>query len=98
MAQNALALGSALIPEARYAFLAQSRGTDALAHSFGWASLAEHECNFWLIGLFAAFQRPGSNLLTFLVAGCLVYLGTAAIYLPENAGSWGFTGGVAGLG
>ena len=93
----ALALGSALIPEGWFAFLAQSRGTDALAHSFGWASLAEHECNFWLIGLFAAFKRPGSTLLTFLVAGCLVYLGTAAIHLPGNAGSWGFAGGVIAI-
>jgi hypothetical protein len=93
----ALALGSALIPEAWFASLAQSKGTDALAHSFGWASLAEHECNFWLIGLFAAFKRPGSTLLTFLVAGCLVYLGTAAIYLHGNAGSWGFAGGVIAI-
>lgn len=93
----ALALGAALLSEAWRAFLAQIKGADALAHSLGWASLAEHECNFWLITLFAASRRPCSSLLAFLAAACLMYLGAASICLPSNAGSWGFAGGVIAI-
>jgi hypothetical protein len=93
----ALALGAAQLPEVWRAFQAQSKGADALARSFGWASLVEHECNFWLIALFAACRRPGSGLLAYLAAACLAYLGAAAICLPASAGSWGFAGGAIAI-
>jgi len=72
---------------------AQVRGADDLALSYGWASIVEHLCNLWLIALLAAFRQPGSTLLALLVAACLLYLGVAAIAVPDNPGSWGLAGG-----
>lgn len=39
----------------------------------------------------------GSTLLAVLVAACLLYLGVAAISVPDNAGSWGPLGGALAI-
>jgi hypothetical protein len=70
---------------------------DELALNYGWVSTVEHLMNLWLIALFAAFRQPGSTLLAVLVAACLLYLGVAAIFVPDNPGSWGLLGGAIAI-
>lgn len=53
--------------------------------------------NLLLIALFAAFRQPGSTLLAVLVMACLLYLGVAAIFVPDNPGSWGLLGGAIAI-
>ena len=89
--------GAVLLPDAWLALQAQVRGADELAQNYAWASAVEHLCNLWLITLLAAFRRPGSTLLALLVAACLLYLGVAAIAVPDNPGSWGLIGGAVAI-
>ncbi len=93
----AVLAGAFLLPDAWLALQAQVRGADDLALNYGWASIVEHLCNLWLIALLAAFRQPGSTLLAILVAACLLYLGVAAIAVPDNPGSWGLAGGAAAI-
>lgn len=44
-------------------------------------------------GLIAATNRPGSRCVGLLTAASLVYLGLAALRVPDHAGSWGTSGG-----
>jgi hypothetical protein len=93
----AAVLGAFLLPAAWRPSQAQVRGADELSLNFGWASLLEHLANLWLIALLAASRRPGANLLALLAAGCFLYLGVAAIAVPDNPGSWGLLGGAVAL-
>ena len=93
----AAVVGAFLLPDAWRALQAQVQGADELSLNFGWASLLEHLANLWLIALLAASRRPGANLLALLAAGCFLYLGVAAIAVPDNPGSWGLLGGAVAL-
>ena len=93
----ALVTGAFFVPEVWLALESQVRGADDLALNYGWASIVEHLCNLWLIALLAAFRQPGSTLLALLVAACLLYLGVAAIAVPDNPGSWGLAGGAIAI-
>ena len=93
----AVAVGIFFLPQVLRAFGAQVQGSDEVALHYGWASSVEHLCNLWLIALLAAFRRPGSTVLTILVAACLLYLGTAALAVPGNPGSWGLAGGAIAI-
>jgi hypothetical protein len=44
-------------------------------------------------GLIAATNRPGSRPTGLLAAASLVYLGLAALRVPDHTGSWGTSGG-----
>jgi len=93
----AVAVGVVLFPSLWRALQAQVAGADELALTYGWASTVEHLVNLWLMALLAASRRPGSTLLALLVAACLLYLGVAAIAVPGNPGSWGFSGGAIAI-
>jgi len=93
----ALVTGAFFVPEVWLALESQVRGADDLALNYGWASIVEHLCNLWLIALLAAFRQPGATLLALMVAACLLYLGVAAIAVPDNPGSWGLAGGAIAI-
>jgi hypothetical protein len=50
-----------------------------------------------LAGLLAATKRPGWNMLGCVAGIAFLYLGSAALFLVDYAGSWGTTGGVLGI-
>jgi hypothetical protein len=93
----AIVAGVLFVPSVSQALQAQVAGADELALNYGWASNVEHLCNLWLIALLAAFRQPGSTLLALLVEACLLYLGVAAIAVPDNPGSWGLAGGAIAI-
>jgi hypothetical protein len=93
----AAATAAFFIPRVWWALSAQLRGTDELALNYGWASLAEHLCNLWLIVFFSSFRHSGSRLLSLLVTFCFLFLGIAAIAVPANPGSWGLVGGMIAI-
>ena len=45
-------------------------------------------------GLLAAGRQPGAGALAALVGSAFLYLGVAALAIPDHDGSWGTTGGV----
>ena len=62
-----------------------------------WVSDVEH-ATFLLLALFlASTKRPGWQTLGILTGVVFMYLGVAALTLPNHAGSWGVTGGIAAL-
>lgn len=70
-------------------------GEHAIANQ--WISDVEHT-TFLLLAMFlASTKRPGWRILGILAATVLLYLGVAALVLPNHAGSWGVTGGIAAL-
>jgi hypothetical protein len=50
-----------------------------------------------LAGLLAATRRPGWRALGILTGITYVYLGAAALSVPDQPGSWGTAGGLAAL-
>ena len=50
-----------------------------------------------LAGSLAATKQAGWQVLGFLTGAAFLYLGGAALLLPDYAGSWGTMGGVLGL-
>ena len=62
-----------------------------------WVSDVEHS-SFLLIAMFlASTKRPGWQTLSILTGAVFIYLGVAALALPNHAGSWGITGGITAL-
>jgi len=62
-----------------------------------WVSDVEHTA-FVLIAMFlASTKRPGWQILSILTGIVFIYLGIAALALPNYAGSWGVTGGITAL-
>jgi hypothetical protein len=62
-----------------------------------WIGDVEHT-TFLLIALFlATTKRPGWWILSILTGIVFLYLGVAALALPNQAGSWGVIGGIASL-
>ena len=50
-----------------------------------------------LAGLLAATKRPGWRELGILVGITYLYLGAAALTVPDQPGSWGVVGGILAL-
>jgi len=70
-------------------------GEHAIANQ--WVSDVEHTA-FLLIALFlASTKRPGWRTLGILTGAVFIYLGVAALALPNYAGNWGVTGGITAL-
>ena len=62
------------------------------------ADYAEHVSLLGVAALFASTGRPGWRILAALTGAVWSYLGLVAIFsLPDQAGSWGILGGLAGL-
>jgi hypothetical protein len=62
-----------------------------------WIGDVEHT-TFLLVALFLAnTKRPGWQILSILTGVVFLYLGVAALALPNHAGSWGIMGGIAAL-
>ncbi len=62
-----------------------------------WVSDVEHTTFLLLATFLASTKRPGWQTLGILTGVVFIYLGVAALVLPEYAGSWGVTGGIAAL-
>ena len=62
-----------------------------------WATAFSLDVVLILALLFAASRRPGWLALSLLAALALVYLGAAALALPNHAGSWGVLGGTLAI-
>jgi hypothetical protein len=62
-----------------------------------WASDVEHTAFLLLAMFLASTKRPGWKILGVLTGVVLLYLGVAALALPNYAGSWGTIGGIAAL-
>jgi hypothetical protein len=70
-------------------------GEQAAANA--WVSDVEHG-SFLLIAMFlASTKRPGWQILGILTGIVFIYLGIAAVALPNHAGSWGVAGGIVAL-
>jgi hypothetical protein len=62
-----------------------------------WIADVEHSA-ILLVGAFlACTKRPGWRTLGILTGLVFLYLGVAALALPNHAGSWGMTGGILAL-
>lgn len=62
-----------------------------------WVADVEH-ASFLLLAMFlASTKRPGWQILGILSGIVFIYLGIAALMLPNQAGSWGVIGGIAAL-
>jgi hypothetical protein len=70
-------------------------GEQAIANE--WVGDVEHSA-FLLVAMFlASTKRPGWQTLSILTGVVFIYLGIAALALPNHAGSWGVTGGITAL-
>jgi hypothetical protein len=47
--------------------------------------------------LLASTRKPGWKPLTIIIGIAYLYLGTAALTVPDQPGSWGITGGIVSL-
>jgi len=70
-------------------------GEHAVANQ--WASDVEHTAFLLLAMFLASTKRPGWKILGILTGVVLLYLGVAALALPNYPGSWGVIGGIAAL-
>jgi hypothetical protein len=71
----------------------QLAAADAHAQGGHWARSAILALALALAGLLAATKRPGWEALGLLTGAGLIYLGLAAVTLPDQAGSWNRLGG-----
>jgi hypothetical protein len=62
-----------------------------------WIADAEHTVLLLLAGLASSTKRPGWRTLGVLTGVAFLYLGVAALMLPDQAGSWGVIGGILAL-
>jgi hypothetical protein len=62
-----------------------------------WISDVEHTAFLLLAMFLASTKRPGWRTLGILTGVVFLYLGVAALALPNHAGSWGVTGGILAL-
>ena len=70
-------------------------GEHAVANQ--WISDVEHTAFLLIASFLASTKRPGWRTLSFLTGVVLLYLGVAALALPNHAGSWGVIGGIVAL-
>ena len=62
-----------------------------------WISDVEHTAFILIAAFLATTKRPGWRTLAILIGVVLLYLGVAALTLPNHAGSWGVMGGITAL-
>lgn len=62
-----------------------------------WVSDVEHAAFLLLAMLLVSTKRPGWRILGVLTGVVFLYLGVAALALPNHAGSWGVAGGATAL-
>jgi hypothetical protein len=82
-----------LLPDAAIAIAAQIRNGDVLAANYDWASNGEHLINLSLHAVLAGMNKSGAGVLRLTASAVLVFLGAAAIAVPDDPGSWGTLGG-----
>ena len=70
---------------------------DVHALNYHWLTSVLLALMLILAGSLAATKQAGWQILGFLTAAAFLYLGGAALLLPDYAGSWGVIGGVLGL-
>ncbi len=62
-----------------------------------WSSDVEHTLGLLLAALFASAKRPGWSILGLLTGVAFLFLGIAALSIPNQVGSWGSIGGILGI-
>jgi hypothetical protein len=62
-----------------------------------WISNFEHTVSLLLAGILTSTTRPGWRVLGILTGAAFLYLGAAALAVPDAPGSWGLTGGILAL-
>ena len=72
-------------------------GHDVHALNYHWLTSVLLASMLILAGSLAATKQAGWQVLGFLTGAAFLYLGGAALLLPDYAGSWGTMGGVLGL-
>jgi len=72
-------------------------GHDVHALNYHWLTSVLLASMLILAGSLAATKQAGWQVLGFIVGAAFLYLGGAALLLPDYAGSWGNIGGVLGL-
>lgn len=82
-----------LLPDAAIAIASQIRNAGVLAANHDWASNGEHLINVSLHAVFAGMSKAGAGVLRVVASAVLVFLGAAAIAVPNDPGSWGTLGG-----
>jgi hypothetical protein len=62
-----------------------------------WISNFEHTVSLLLAGILTSTKRPGWRVLGILTGAAFLYLGAAALVVPDAPGSWGAAGGILAL-
>ncbi len=83
-----------LIPVAIHAGMQQMAET---AEQFRWGEEAAMLLALLYAGFLASSRRAGSFALGAIVSVTYVYLGAAALAVPNHPGSWGIAGGIASI-
>lgn len=96
LALSALAL-AALAPVSWQAWQLQAAGGTEHTEHHAWASAVVLALLLALAGALAATKRPGWQALGVLTGIAFVYLGAAALDVPDSPGSWGLAGGLLSI-
>jgi hypothetical protein len=62
-----------------------------------WITNFEHTVSLLLAGILTSTKRPGWRVLGILTGAAFLYLGAAALAVPDAPGSWGAAGGILAL-
>jgi hypothetical protein len=62
-----------------------------------WITNFEHTVSLLLAGILTSTKRPGWQVLGVLTGTAFLYLGAAALAVPDAPGSWGTAGGILAL-
>ena len=81
-----------LVPGLWLAFSRELQGV-----SGDWITNFEHTVSLLLAGLLTSTKRPGWRVLGILTGAAFLYLGAAALVVPDAPGSWGAAGGILAL-
>lgn len=83
-----------LVPVAIHAGIQQFHETE---EQFRWGEHAAMLIALLYAGFLASSSRSGSRALAVIVGIVYVYLGAAALAVPDHPGSWGIAGGIASI-
>lgn len=92
----AIFLAPIIARELNYQILGMT-GHDVHALNYHWLTSVTLSLLLILAGSLAATKRPGWKVLACITGIAFLYLGIAALLLPDYAGSWGTTGGILGI-
>lgn len=82
----------ALAPGLWFALAREIQGTGG-----DWITNFEHTVSLLLAGLLTSTKRPGWQVLGILTGAMFMYLGAAALAVPDAPGNWGAAGGILAL-